>query len=432
MKAVELIGMNSVCIKIEDSDKVIFGYKPIKELGILVKATEYNDFVYVEIYTMKGYQATYIPKLHNVEIETSKDAHELFIVYEEYVIKQLHTQLGHTFSIGSDPEIFVTDENDIIIPAFDFLASKESKKTRSPDRIYGNLPVYWDGFQAEFETSAQGCLGWHTDSVQLGLEGVLQHALKYHKKAKLTNKTTIDIPQDVMDKASPEHTEFGCMPSLNIYGLEGMKVSGREVPFRSAGGHIHFGVGKIADARISKMVKALDAILGVACVSMFASFDDPRRRTMYGLAGEYRLPPHGLEYRTLSNAWLCHPLIMNLVFDFARKVLVFGDKGLMHLWNSSEEETIRIIQEHDVEAARQVLKNNKDIVIAILRNAYATIENATLAYNVYLNGIESAVTDPSDIKNNWDLNVKWTEHSNGIGKCFCMAKEILNNNKKVS
>jgi hypothetical protein len=66
------------------------------------------------------------------------------------------------------------------------------------------------------------------------------------------------------------------------------------VPFRTTGGHIHFGIGKRDDETVSRMVKALDAIIGVACVSLFDGIDDPRRRRMYGLAGEYRLPEYGV------------------------------------------------------------------------------------------------------------------------------------------
>src|ERR1019366_5440055 len=96
------------------------------------------------------------------------------------------------------------------------------------------------------------------------------------------------------------------------------------------------------------MVKAMDAIAGVACVALFAKYDNPIRRQYYGLPGEYRLPKHGLEYRALSNAWLIHPLIMNLVIDFARKAAIMGKEGLFSKWKATEQETIDCITNCDV------------------------------------------------------------------------------------
>ena len=42
------------------------------------------------------------------------------------------------------------------------------------------------------------------------------------------------------------------------------------------------------------------------------------RRKVYGRAGEYRLPPHGLEYRTLGNFWLRAYPLMALVMGLTR------------------------------------------------------------------------------------------------------------------
>jgi hypothetical protein len=196
------------------------------------------------------------------------------------------------------------------------------------------------------------------------------------------------------------------MPSYNAYGLKVDMPPGRMVDFRSSGGHIHFGIGKISNAEAIKSVKALDAILGVACVAFFQGYDNPRRRELYGLPGEYRLPPHGLEYRPLSNAWLFHPVIMNMVFDLARKALVFGRKGLLKYWKCSEEETIRIIRDSDVEAAQNVLDANKDIMLGLIAAAYPYISNISthaneVLFNAYKNGIDSIIVDASNIPGNW-------------------------------
>jgi hypothetical protein len=243
----------------------------------------------------------------------------------------------------------------------------------------------------------------------------------------------MDIPPKMLANAAPEHVAFGCMPSFNVYGLEGIKKDGREVPYRTAGGHIHFGCGPLNPDEIKEVVKALDAIIGVASVSLFEGIDEARRREMYGLAGEYRTPPHGLEYRTLSNAWLCHPLATHIVFDLARQAFQVGLVGLRHFWKASEEEVIECIQKNDVALARKILKRNKDLLFVLLQNVYNGVR-AMLIQRVIMKGIASAVENPNDIISNWNLDgkIEWVKNSNGDGKCVSNAAIKLFKNKKVS
>ncbi len=175
----------------------------------------------------------------------------------------------------------------------------------------------------------------------------------------------------------------------------------------------------------------MDAILGVAGVSLFAKFDDPRRRQMYGLAGEYRLPPHGLEYRTLSNAWLFHPVIANIIFDLARSVFVFGDKGLMRYWKTSEEETIRVINTCDVKGARAILKNNELILKKIIKARAYNTNKIDYIYGAIMNGMESIVNDPTDIVGNWDLKGTWKTHCDGAKANVSKVFENMLQDKKV-
>jgi len=336
---------------------------------------------------------------------------------------------------GSDPEIFVTDENDQVIPAFKFLGSKKEPSVLSkvPGAPYKLNNAYWDGFQAEFDTSPSPCLCYHADSVQYGLKTVLNYAKQFNPKAKLSVKTVVDISPELMADAKPEHVQFGCMPSFNAYGMHGLDKSGDQVPFRPAGGHIHLSLDSgTTKEQIEKMVKGMDAILGVACVSMFASFDNPKRRELYGLAGEYRMPKHGMEYRVLSNAWLIHPVIMHMVFDLGRTAAMFGARDLLKYWQCDQDETIRIINTCDVAAARQVLEKNKELLLKLIAVRYeynlktfphyfqpgeVNVEMfSKYTYNAFLNGLESIIKDPADFEENWLLNGNWIPHSDSPSK----------------
>lgn len=315
----------------------------------------------------------------------------------EFSKKTLKNVLDHKFMIGSDPEIFVEDKDGVVIPAFTFLGSK-----KKPTKCELGNTAYWDGFQAEFTTNPGGCLDYQREEMGGALKTILDSAQEKFPGAKLSSKTVLDIPHGMLQTGKDEHVQFGCSPSLNAYELFGQKEDGRTVPFRPAGGHMHFGIANLEKEDYIRIVKALDAIIGVACVSLFAKFDDPRRRQLYGLPGEYRLPKHGLEYRVLSNAWLFHPLITNIVWDLARKVVRVGQLNLLDsLWKHDEKETIRIITECDVKAAREVLSRNRAMMIKLIAAAHYNHPEA--AYGVWRFGMEKAVKNPHDVAGNWDL-----------------------------
>lgn len=363
-----------------------------------------------------------------MEIVTCTRAEKKVIleVKDTYDLSRLDLDKPYGFYVGSDPEIFIEDKNGDVIPAFDFLPSNKEGDT-----------IYWDGFQAEFSTTPFDCLAWHTDNVQNKLATLLGKAKAYKKDAKLSTQTVMNIPSKLLEEGKEEHVQFGCMPSFNIYDMKGDTADGRSVNYRSAGGHIHFGLGEERckdKKRVERIVKALDAIIGVACVSLFAKYDNPRRRQCYGLAGEYRLPPHGLEYRTLSNAWLFHPLIMNLVFDVARKALIIGEKGLLKHWKGDEKETVDCINTCDVAKAQEILNRNKDIMLQIFKSCYAatTIVEREFLFNTFINGMDNVIKDTSDFEGNWTMNGEWITHSNGNDKNVYQTVAKLVTGKKAA
>lgn len=372
----------------------------------------------------------YVHKDQPLAILTGSFQKKMLRDAEKLQIKNLNHLLPHYMLIGSDPEIFVEDEKGEVIPSFNFLGKKGScVKTQQ------GLGVYWDGPQAEFETKPEGCLAYQIDSIQFGMKTLLQEARKYNPKAKLSTKTLMGIPKEVLDTAAEEHIQLGCMPSLNAYDMKSEPVeNGRHLPFRSAGGHIHFGMNRTPD-QFKLMVKALDAILGVACVSLFQSYDNPARRRYYGMAGEYRLPKHGMEYRTLSNAWLIHPLLTNLVFDLSRKCTVMAEKGFMKYWIATEEEVIKCINECDVKLSQEILKRNKETFIKMFQSCYGIAEENQLEgiFNIFMNGLDVIIKNPNDIEGNWNLSDgKWSLHCENPGATFNEAKVIIAAKKKVA
>lgn len=401
-----------------------------KHLVINQITKQYDDVYYMTYISNKKRDlgGIYVPGEYPFDLLEGKDKTAAEKIWTECVLSNLSQHLGHNFHVGCDPEIFVEDENGVVLPAFKFLGSK-----KKPD-LFAQNTIYWDGFQAEFTTIPVGCLAYEVDYIQQGIDGVSRLAKKYNPKAKLSVKTVMDIPQEMLNDAKEEHVEFGCMPSLNAYGIKGKALPGREVPFRPVGGHIHFGCGKLEDEEVVNGIKALDAILAVACVSLFEKYDDPRRRQLYGLPGEYRLPPHGVEYRTLSNAWMVHPLITHLVFDLSRKAFMFGRKGFLKHWKHDEKETLDCIIKCDAPKAREIMIRNEAILLEIIKAAYPNAKPGEIAavLKVLHKGVDAIVKDASDFEKNWSLDGSWKVHSEGENKCVYHSFDKLLQGKKVA
>jgi hypothetical protein len=362
------------------------------------------------------------------QVEPSENTKALIEKYHTHQLDKLGRTCRFEGKIGSDPEIFCESKTGKIIPAFAFLPSKENPirvpgyaddySTCEPHHEPNGSNLYWDGFQAEFTTKESDCMGWHGDSIQAGLRGIFEALRKHKKTAVLSTKTVIDLSEKDMESAPKECLAFGCNASLNAYGMNGLQMPGDMINYRSAGGHIHLSFKNVVYTpdQMRLMVKAMDAILGVAGVSMCAKYDDPRRRIMYGLAGEYRLPPHGLEYRVLSNAWLIHPVLANIVFDLARTAAMFGVKGLIHHWKATEQETIECINTCNVDKAREILKRNEDLFKKLLRVKLDDDKCVEFAHRTIMNGLESVIAKPEDIVGNWGLTKAWRGHCDGVDK----------------
>jgi hypothetical protein len=306
-------------------------------------------------------------------------------------------------TIGSDPEIFL-HEDGTLIPAFDVLPSKHQA-----------TDVFWDGFQAEMTTTSQSCLQQNVENLQGKLHTLLDTVRAKRPKAELLAQDAVKInPKGI----SPEHLALGCDPSLNLYGVAGdLPPNPAKLPWRFAGGHIHFGSAWLANhpskaEAAAKIVRDLDKVLAVWSVGAFGAFEREKiRRRYYGLAGEFRLPPHGLEYRTLGNGWMAHPGITQLTWEIARAIFQLSRCGLLDFWYGDDELVQSVVNNYDVETARKMLRKNEKLFVWMVSAANETFQLADCgaekvarrALQVGLEGVECAVAKPLEIEGNWQL-----------------------------
>jgi hypothetical protein len=338
--------------------------------------------------------------------------------------KYTQTHLGQKFTAGTstsgaDPEIFVVDKiTGKVIPAFAFLPDKKQPLIFFDSSDY-RITAFWDGFQAEFTTRAFGCMQEMCRSLQSGLLETLRQAKAKFPNAILSPESVVEIDSEILQTIPDHHAALGCSRSENAYGTPHIQVENpRMLPFRFAGGHMHFGENGIAaapDEKIIEWVRVLDSLVGVASVLWFQGMENPIRRQFYGRAGEYRRPKHGLEYRTLGNAWLRHPAIFHLVYGFARTSLQFARSGLAKYMEVCPEQVKEVIDSYDIKGAKEIVQKNKAVFKSILNHSHDPKPVAS-AMKALQGGLGEFMSSPDNIEKNWRNRLEWWEAGNFISR----------------
>jgi len=328
--------------------------------------------------------------------------------------------------MGSDPEIFAFADKKLL-PAFSFLRRKSESEYDSIDasyNAYNSVKTFWDGFQAEFEIrSPQYCIVEMTHSIRGGLKLVWQQAQKKSPGARLVLTNVVKLRTELQKNTPDEFMAFGCMPSYNAYKTQGTKIDDpRDLQYRFSGGHLHASVSArhyTLEAELA--AKLQDRLVGIWAVGAAEGIDHPIRRQFYGMAGEYRTPPHALnyigekcfrfEYRTLSNFWLCHPAIFSATMELFRQgIRMASDEKYLKAFDVSDEQVIDIINKCDVKAARLYLKDNEKLFKEILSYAGVAGHSREIGdhpfvidaiYNVGMRGVSSLIKQPKNIAKNW-------------------------------
>jgi hypothetical protein len=329
------------------------------------------------------------------------------------------------YMTGCDPEIFAVDAKEKLVPAFKYLPDKTSySRVDGTGKPYSIVGPYYDGFQGEFPTVAQHCHEGVVGEIGQRLQDMHYKLNQFSPGGRLTLQPVFEIPKTILKKEDFKHVMLGCSPSQNAYGnMPEMPEDPREFPLRMAGGHIHFGshptyrVQGLKDVfyaqeihhNAQNLVRAMDAFVGVPCVSLFEGIDDPRRRQYYGLAGEYRLPSHGLEYRTLSNAWLSSPRIAHLVLNMARGAFRLGWTQWQSQFPVDWDEVQGIINTCDVAGARGFIKRYEEVIKNLhfqeaKASGYYAKKQTTKAFKYFMTGLRDNEADWENVTKNWGLN----------------------------
>lgn len=240
--------------------------------------------------------------------------------------------------LGCDPEFFferngkILGSEKIIDPVLGMDARYNDK---DHTRYGGSGKIIVDGVQVELNPQPNTCREILASSISVCFRR-LYEKMKDDKSLKLNFKPSVKITKSELDTLDEKSKILGCSPSKSAAnkGKEGkIKVSKKRLMYRSAGGHIHIGSTSPEQhtrlfATPEKLVDLLDIIVGNTCVLIDRDEGNKIRRQVYGKAGEFRTPKHGLEYRTLSNFWLRSYPLMSLVMNLTRMAVSINNDSL--------------------------------------------------------------------------------------------------------
>lgn len=255
---------------------------------------------------------------------------------------------------GSDPEFFYLEGGKIIPPVFLLGEGKSiTWKEGFPYRTYetlDELSVTSDG--AAFELVVQPKENWEE------LYDLITQGINFTKE--LVNRDDLNLrvvpaAQIKKEYLVEETTITGCSPDYDASDVEWFaKEVVEDSPWRYAGAHLHIGfqdkdMKQYAKNNIVPLVQLLSLYVGVpALINSTERKKEVIRLKKYGKPMKYRVPEHGVEYRSTSNNWIVNKAIAGVLFENIQKVVELfknPDKGGEILDQFSEHVLTGFMQE---------------------------------------------------------------------------------------
>lgn len=199
--------------------------------------------------------------------------------------------------VGCDPEVFVK-RNGVLVSAHGLI--KGTKE--NPFKVERGA-VQVDGMALEFNTDPAES----EDEFYLNVTTVFNTLKQMCPDYEIVTEPVARFGAEYIKAQPDEAKELGCDPDYNGWtGLPNPKPDANG-DIRTASGHVHIGWCKDVPMThnhvelCGNVAKQMDFFLGLP--SLFYD-EDTERRTLYGKGGAFRPKSYGMEYRTLSNAWL--------------------------------------------------------------------------------------------------------------------------------
>lgn len=250
--------------------------------------------------------------------------------------------------VGCDPEVFVR-QNGLFKSAHALI--KGDKK--APQKVRSGA-VQVDGMALEFNIDPAAT----EDEFLFNVQDVFNQMKLMVPTYEVVVKPTAHFSLEEMKAQPLEALELGCEPDYNAWTGDVNPRPDGDRPMRTASGHVHVGFTEGQELydpvhinNCNLIAKQLDFYLGLPSLMYDA---EKERREMYGKAGACRYKSYGVEYRTLSNAWLKSEALMRWVFRNTIKGVteVMNGNMLINKYGDIQD----IINTSNVKKARAIIK----------------------------------------------------------------------------
>ena len=230
-------------------------------------------------------------------------------------------------TFGGDPEFVLMSDSSVPVSAINILPNKHN-----PIKDSGHA-FYYDNVMAEIAVLPSNTAA---ESVANFINAVSKlRDLVYP----LVPVTLSSLMFDNNQLLNPIAREIGCSPEFCAYEMRVVPPPTHEFlssVLRTAGGHIHIGCNLSHNQKIG-VIRMMDLFIGIPSVFLDTDTATIVRKKLYGRAGRFRTPPHGVEYRTLSNFWVTNPELIRLFHNLSEFVVDFTcNGGYESFWKVTE------------------------------------------------------------------------------------------------
>jgi hypothetical protein len=224
-----------------------------------------------------------------------------------------------SFTFGSDPEFMLQTPARKFVSAIGIVPGDKYKRHK-----IGRHEYYYDNVMAECAVAPAAT----KKEVIENFRDCFGKFAELTAPMILVPQASADYPE--MELLHEDAKAIGCDPEYCVYDLTDAVPpvqAFKDNTLRTAGGHIHLGC-ETAQSEFGSIftIRMLDLFLGVPSIFMDHDKTAKRRKQLYGKAGRWRNPSHGVEYRSLSNFWLQCPKYVELIYDICEFVLEFVDQ----------------------------------------------------------------------------------------------------------
>jgi len=254
-------------------------------------------------------------------------------------------------TIGTDPEMFIIDNNNNSISAEGLLGGTKRKPRKLSNNGHAvqednvmvefNIPPVID--YKSFIREIKFCKTEITKLLPSGMKLIADPSMEFSEKVLKTKQAST----------------FGCSIDFDVWTTNMMTPIKPHPKYRFAGGHIHVGWDTPEMEISEQLVKAMDLFLGVPAVIMD---NDDIRKQEYGKAGRFRFTKYGIEYRTISNFWLKNTSLQKWVFNQTLQAITFVNNNNI-ITNELKSNIINAINNNDKILATNIInKYNISII----------------------------------------------------------------------